>query len=364
MTIKENEKSIGDLLVINKPKKILLVTGVYPPEVGGEATYARLLKDGLPKVSRDKIRAIILNSSRLPSWLASLKGVWIFFRTLSLARYCGLVYALNLSDGRPAYLAAKLLGKPFWLKVTANDVWPEPDQNKITSIVLFLKRINRAIVPNEEFFRLLVGWGVEDKKITVLPNAYSAPSGLETREALRGKWGVSGRIVVAAGRLIPRKNFYRLIELWPAILEKFPDAKLLIAGEGPEQAKLEWLIKEKQVSESVMLAGPLPSETLNIYLRLADAGLSVGAYEAQSHFLLEAIALGTPVIVSNVGDNVALIKKCPNGVVLESLEAKDLLAGLRRAFTLPAAATDSRPPDGSVVSMVSSLIRLLLKDAP
>lgn len=290
------EKLKANFLVINKPKKILIVTGDYPPAIGGMAAYAGELKDELPETSKDKIRAIILNAREAGRYPAFLRPLVIFLKALYRGRFCDLIYALEAESGGPARRAARILKKPFWLRANADDLWGKTEKRQKRFLAL-AKLADRVIVPNNAASEYLaLTSGLPREQILSLPMAVALPEGLPTREALRAKWKVEGKIALASGRLIARKNFGLLCELWPAVLERYPEAKLLIAGSGPDEEKLNRLIKERGIEDSVMLAGLLPREMLFTYLRLADLFLIPSLFECGSHSRLEATAAGTPIV--------------------------------------------------------------------
>lgn len=350
----------SNLLVINKSKKILVVTAAYPPAGRGQATDAKLLKDELPKYSQDKVRAIILNTGRFCRWPGWLRFLAILVRTLYLGRYCEVIYTLDLFAGRPASVAARLLRKPFWFKLTAEAVWASRRLPEVKRrLVQLVKSGNLIIAPNKELRTLATDWGGNGEKTVILPNVFTPPANLETHEMIRVKWKVSGKIVVAVGPLTARKNLSGLLSIWPAVLERFPEAKLLILGDGPERSKLEEIINRLGIADSVMLTGLIPSDTLYIYLRLADVAVWISRFEAGSHGVIEARALGTPIVATAVGDNQLLLAGYPNVELVSPAEPAELVSGLNKILSQPAKAVSLRSESG-VTEMITAFLRLLI----
>jgi|GEM_PF-4656793 len=346
---------MNSLLVINKPKKILLVTGAYPPEIGGEATYAKLLKDDLPKQSGDKIRAIILNSGKSRFAFKLWRWLSVFLRTLYLGRYCDVIYSLNLKDAFPASRVAKLLKKPFWLKISAEDLTSSSDRG-----ITLPASLDRLIAPTPVLLEIVKKLGADDSKLVLIPNAFSAPSNLDSHDRIRQKWGVSGKVILAGGRLIKGKNFQTLIEAMPALLTKNPELKLLIAGDGPERENLERLIAEKDLAESVMLTGILARETLFVYLRLADVFVSLNTGEGFSQMLLEAKTLGTPIVAVDTGDNKNFLADYPVACLVPAIDEESLVSGLTKIIFGGKRGAIPSPHDDPAGEMATQLIRLLL----
>ena len=81
----------------------------------------------------------------------------------------------------------------------------------------------------------------------------------------------------------------------------FPDARLTIAGSGPERAKLEAMAKELGVADAVVFAGQIDNEHMPILYREADIALNPSLADNMPISILEALASGVPVVSTNVG---------------------------------------------------------------
>lgn len=108
-------------------------------------------------------------------------------------------------------------------------------------------------------------------------------------------------VAVSVGRLSPEKDFPTLLRAVPAVLRHIPDFRLRIVGDGGERTRLEHLIRELGIQKHVTLAGAshdVPSE-------LRRAGFYVGSSrkEGISLTLLEAMAVGLPIVTTCVGGN-------------------------------------------------------------
>jgi glycosyltransferase involved in cell wall biosynthesis len=111
-----------------------------------------------------------------------------------------------------------------------------------------------------------------------------------------------GPHLAAAGRLTRQKGFDVLLDALPAVLECFPETRLAILGEGPLEEKLTEQAQKLGLTQKVTFLGfqenPWP------YLKHADLFLLPSRYEGTPNVLLEALALGTPVVASD----------CPGGM--------------------------------------------------
>jgi len=116
------------------------------------------------------------------------------------------------------------------------------------------------------------------------------------------------RVIVSVGRLVHRKGQDKLIESLPKILQSFPDAVLLLVGEGPIKQMLKNTAKQLGVTNQIIFAGRVQHIDLPDYICLGEvfampvrsrfAGLEV---EGLGIVYLEASACGLPVIVGNSG---------------------------------------------------------------
>jgi len=113
-------------------------------------------------------------------------------------------------------------------------------------------------------------------------------------------------IVFSAGRLVPKKGFDTAIRAMELVVDALPDARLLIAGNGPEEDRLRTLTRQLNLRDHVRFLGPIPHHDLRRYYNLADVFLMAGHevpgdVEGFGLVYLEANACGTPVIGSRVG---------------------------------------------------------------
>lgn len=130
--------------------------------------------------------------------------------------------------------------------------------------------------------------------------------------------------IVAVGRLNKQKNYPMLITAFEGVHEVYPEYCLKIYGEGPERSYLERLIVEKELQDCVSLMG----QVSDIYERIKKSKLFVMSsdYEGLSNALMEAMALGLPVISTDHGGGGAreLIKDGINGLLVPINDADEL----------------------------------------
>lgn len=121
--------------------------------------------------------------------------------------------------------------------------------------------------------------------------------------------------IVTVGRLEPQKNHSMLIKAFAEIHKHFPEYKLEIYGEGSLRSELEALIKAEKLEDTVFLMG----YTTNIFEAISTAKLFVlsSDYEGMSNALLEAMAMGLPVVSTDhpIGGARMAINNRENGLL-------------------------------------------------
>lgn len=133
-------------------------------------------------------------------------------------------------------------------------------------------------------------------------------------------------IVVTVGRLVEQKNHKLLIRAFKLVLDKKPEYKLEIFGEGNKREELENYIENLNLKGKVILKGAVK----DIYkqIKRAKAFILTSKYEGMSNALLEALIIGVPCISTKVSGATDLIKNGINGILVDSNEeeiAKSIL---------------------------------------
>ncbi len=117
------------------------------------------------------------------------------------------------------------------------------------------------------------------------------------RAAAKAALGVAGPLVVATGALIPRKGHDIVIRAVAAL----PGVALRVAGEGPERARLEALIRAMGVGDRVRLLGSVAHGELPGLLAAAEIMALASASEGLANAWVEALACGVPIVVTKAG---------------------------------------------------------------
>jgi glycosyltransferase involved in cell wall biosynthesis len=147
----------------------------------------------------------------------------------------------------------------------------------------------------------LLAAGYDPARIHSLPNGVPVP---EEPWRPRPGWR-DGPHAVFIGRLAPEKGLGVLLEAWPAVRTQHPTGRLTLIGEGPQRSALEARVDRLSLREIVWLPGAVADPTAT--LREADLFVLPSIEEGMSIALLEAMALGVPVVASAIPGNQGLV---------------------------------------------------------
>jgi len=139
------------------------------------------------------------------------------------------------------------------------------------------------------------------------------------------------RVIVSVGRLVHRKGQDKLIEAMPQVLKNFPDAVLLLVGEGPIKSMLEKLIRHHGLEHNVIFTGRVKFADLPKYIQLGEIfampsrdrffGLEV---EGLGIVYLEASACGVPVIVGKSGGAPDAVLENKTGLIVDGTNPSEI----------------------------------------
>ncbi len=324
--------------------KLVIATPLYPPEIGGPATYAKLLAEGLPA---QEIEVEVVKFSTVRHLPKLVRHYAYYRRVLSAARGADVVLALDpVSVGLPAMKAAQKAGKPFVVKIVGDYAWEQGQQRfgitatldefiqteEVPLGVKFLRKIQtrvarsatRVIVPSNYLQTVVTAWGIDAKKIEVIYNAIT----LEKEGKVPAKVLALPRpLVVTAGRLVPWKGIEGIIDA----VARTSGVSLAIVGDGPDRAPLEAHAREK-LGDRAVCAGKLSHAHTLAVIASADIFVLNSTYEGLSHLLVEAQALGVPTIATHVGGNPEVIANESNGLLIPTGDNQALTEAIVRVL--------------------------------
>jgi len=188
-----------------------------------------------------------------------------------------------------------------------------------------LRRAAHVFCPSAYLAELVVSWGIPAARVSVLPNPAPEAPQLAPRAELRARFGMNGPTLVFAGRLTTPKA----LEVGLEALAR-TDASLLVAGEGPDAARLERLAADLGLGKRVRFLGAEERTTVLELFHAADAALLSSRWENFPHSAVEALAVGTPVVATRVGGVPEIVSDGENGFLVPADDADALADAVRR----------------------------------
>jgi 1,2-diacylglycerol 3-alpha-glucosyltransferase len=184
-------------------------------------------------------------------------------------------------------------------------------------------RMDAVIVPSVAMLGHLRGYGVKTPG-TIIPTGIKPEDFRRCdKGSFRQAYGITPnrRVMLFVGRVAFEKNLEFLLHVTKRVLEQIPDVLLVIAGEGPAERSLHRRARELGVGEHVMFVGYLSREgaLMDCYCA-ADVFVFASRTETQGLVLLEAMALGVPVVSTAVMGTRDILKAGRGGIVAEEDE--------------------------------------------
>ncbi len=304
--------------------KVLIATGLYPPEIGGPATYAKLFEEQLPRYG---IEVSVLPYSavrHMPPIIRHAAYAWLLAQRIHSADL--VLVQDTVSTGLPVAIVSGLAGKKFIIRVPGDYAWEQGTQRfgVKDSLDDFQKRsyglavgilraiqrfvVNRAyrvVAPSAYLATIISGWSPRIKRIEVIYNGVEL---VETLPVARQE-----NLIISSGRLVPWKGFGDLID----IVAAHKDWRLDILGDGPQHQELKERIQKSGSGGRIALRGRVShAETREIFSSATVFVLN-SRYEGLSHTLVEAMSVGTPAIATKAGGNPEVVQDGVNGVLID-----------------------------------------------
>lgn len=318
-----------------RPLRVLVATGIYPPDIGGPATH---LAQVLPRfiAAGDTVQVVCFGDvasqdteegvrvTRISRALPAPVRLWRYGQALrAAAGEYELMYVHDMSlAGLAAYVVHRIAGIPYVLRLGGDYVWEAAFQNRATNLDYLafqgnesgLYRLRRwlgthiargasaVIVPSHFLAQVVERWGVPTRRVHVVPNAIEESSvPMVHVDSLPGRMEATrangARIVVASGRFVRRKHVETLIRA----VAQTPAAQLFIIGSGPEEERYRELIAELGLEERVHIELSRSRAVLASVLAAADVFVLLDEGETFSFVTLEALRAGTPVVLTRAG---------------------------------------------------------------
>jgi len=180
---------------------------------------------------------------------------------------------------------------------------------------------------------------IRPEKVSVIANGIDGygwdPAVQSAARRIRSelKVPISGRLVLSVGRLIPEKGHMHLIEAMPAVLERFPDTIVVIAGDGPLRDALQRRAHELTLGNNVRLLGT--RSDVHCLLAAADLFAYPSVRDGCPLALLEALSMQVPIVASTFEGAKGVLEHEKTALLVPAGDTKAFAAALVRALGSP-----------------------------
>ena len=320
-------------------KEVLIVSGIFPPDIGGPASFIPLLATELTKrkfsvnvvtLADDlnslcsyesfKVYRISRKLSYIKRFLTTVKTIIKHAKTADLIFSCGL--------DLEAVLSAKLSGKKCIVKIVGDIAWERATGNSrfAGSIEEFNKRdlnfknnidklyrqvfialADKIITPSEYLRSVVYMWN-KRKNVSVIYNCVKANDYSGAEKSL-----VNGIFkIITVARLVQHKGVQRIIEAVSRL--EFP-YELHVVGDGPLSGSLKKLTID--LNANVIFHGLMPKNNVVEWLQRCDCFVLNSSYEGFPHAVLEAMQNKIAVVASAVGGTPEAVKNNETGLLFK-----------------------------------------------
>jgi glycosyltransferase involved in cell wall biosynthesis len=333
---------------------ILITVGIFPPDIGGPASFVPKISDFLIENGHN-VKIICLSevgnintednfdvirikrSNNLP-----IRWIKTIYQIVKNGRRSDLIFVNGL--GVESAIANLILQKQLIRKIVGDPVWERAYNKKRITESFDDFQINKHSFLIE-VQKLLRNWSINSAEIVITPSdhlksfvsgiGYSKKilkinNGVNITDINRANESKADINLIIISRLVVQKNINIVIEAMKLLDNK--NLKLSIIGEGGEFSKLESTIHDLNLQNQVQLLGKIDNNKISQFLLTADIFIQASDYEGLPHSVLEAINYEVPILSTETGG------------------CKDLLNDGERGFIIP------MPPDKKVIAENISFI--------
>lgn len=323
--------------------KILITVGIFPPDIGGPASFVPKIAELYSNSGHDvtvvcltdrkqtdnlnfKVVRILRNQNLLIRWIKTVSQIirqgynadLLFVNGLPMESYIANIFTRKK-------LIRKIVGDWAWErgmnKKIINESFDEFQNNK-HNLHLEIAKFSRGwtatkadliITPSNHLKNVVKGWGVKENRIKVIYNGTklkNKPNSINDQPNDYFKF-------ITVGRLAPWKNIDIIIEALNDYKKANQNFIFYIVGSGPEETKLKKLVNDLDLENFVTFTGQLQKDDLNYYLQKSDIYIQASSYEGLPHVILEAMSHNLSIISTPIGGTNEVIQDGKNGWVWE-----------------------------------------------
>jgi len=302
--------------------RILIATGIYPPDIGGPATHVKKLVELFSQ--RGYAVKVITYGRRTDTnvtaisrgWPFGLRHLIYFIVCCYWARQFDIIFAQDATAvGLPALMAAKILGKKFFIRIGGDLLWERlAEQEKTTLSFMEYYQQGRYLVDRPILFHLIryvlrnamkvivvapflkevyeKYYGISEEKIKVILNP------VELGDFSINFVDKDEPIILFAGRFVVYKNLKFLLRVFDRVRQKLNRGRLVLIGDGPQKNDLVNFAKNLSSANYIEILSPISREKLLEKIKKITICMGPALTEFNPNFILECLSMGKLSLLS------------------------------------------------------------------
>ena len=327
--------------------KVLITVGIFPPDIGGPASFVPKIANILTENGYEVI-VVCLSDEKIEDEV-DYKVVRIIRRQNLIIRWIKTIYTIIKNsfgakyifvNGLPmeSYVANLFLRKKIIRKIVGDWAWErgrnrgiiedsfdefqQNSHNLHIEIAKFSRgwtatKADLVITPSIHLSKVVESWGVDHEKLKVI---YNGTSISDIDEKINKDKNVINLITV--GRLAPWKNIDIIIEAMHLLRQAGMKFHLFIVGSGDLHDELNEKVFNLNLENYVTLTGQKNSSELEEYYINSHIYIQASGYEGLPHVLLEAMNYELLVISTPIGGSNEILEDGKNGLILDLIDGK------------------------------------------
>ncbi len=339
--------------------RIGLFTDSYPPYINGVSTSVAMLKKALEKKGHTVYVVTVSNNALKYEYdedekIVKVPGIPIGIYDYRLSRIYPLTmintmknWNLDVIHSHTEFgigILARLVAKQFDIPLVhtyhtlyedythyiTHGYFDKSSKKIVEYLTKFYcdKTATELIVPTNKIYKLF------KEKYEFQKNIHIVPTGIEVErfytenvdksyvQTLRKKLKLQKKdfVILFVGRLASEKNVEFLLNAQRKLIEKHPNIKLLIVGDGPDKEKYEQLAKDLKISQNVIFNGKAAWEEMPFFYHCADVFATASTTETQGLTVIEAMAAGVVPLCIKDESFLGTVTNELNGLIFENEE--------------------------------------------
>jgi len=325
------------------PRRILILTTAYLPQMGGSELAIKNITDRLPEFDFDLITSRFspdissfekignVNVYRVGNSLSrsffllpkNFLPVAVFLKARQLMFKNGaynLIHAFQASQAAGGGWLLKLFYPQIPFLVTVQEGKVLSNQSWLTRVFrrLIFKKADRATAISNYLAEYITSQN-KNLSVAVIPNGVSLHKFAMNNQELENNY-----TIITVSRLVEKNGVKDLIEAMAIVVKKFNDAKLLIIGDGEQKEELIKRSKSLGLENNIKFLGEIPHDQLPEYLSKAGVFVRPSLSEGLGVAFLEAMASGVAIIGTPVGGIPDFLKDRETGLFCEPENPQDI----------------------------------------